>query len=67
MLDAHEKSKDLENTLKDVNKELRNFNKEKEVIEKRRTEALEMHIELDLDVKELQEKISRNIQAKVLL
>ena len=67
MLDAHEKSKDLENTLKDVNKELRNFNKDKEVIEKRRTEALEMHTELELDVKELQEKISRNIQAKVLL
>ncbi|KAK7320513.1 hypothetical protein VNO77_30059 [Canavalia gladiata] len=64
VLDAHEKSKDLENTLKDVTKELQNFNKEKEVIEKRRTEALKKHTELELDVKDLQEKISGNIRAK---
>ncbi|XP_061338164.1 structural maintenance of chromosomes protein 3 isoform X1 [Gastrolobium bilobum] len=64
VLDAHEKSKDLENTLKDVTKEFQNFNKEKEVIEKRRTEALKKHTELELDVKDLQEKISGNIRAK---
>ncbi|XP_057441576.1 structural maintenance of chromosomes protein 3-like [Lotus japonicus] len=64
VLDAHEKSKDLENTLKDVTKELHNFNKEKEVIDKRRKEALKKHTELELDVKDLQEKISGNIRAK---
>ncbi|XP_027904525.1 structural maintenance of chromosomes protein 3 [Vigna unguiculata] len=64
VLDAHEKSKDLENTLKDVSKELQNFNKEKEAIEKRRTVALKKHTELELDVKDLQEKISGNIRAK---
>lgn len=67
VLDAHEKSKDLENTLKDVTKELQNFNKEKEVIEKRRTVALKKHTELELDVKDLQEKISGNTRAKVLI
>ncbi|XP_019434196.1 PREDICTED: structural maintenance of chromosomes protein 3 [Lupinus angustifolius] len=64
VLDAHEKSKDLENTLKDVTKELNNFNKEKEVIEKRRTEALKKHTELELDVKDLKDKISGNRKAK---
>ncbi|KAK7354274.1 hypothetical protein VNO80_19733 [Phaseolus coccineus] len=64
VLDAHEKSKDLENTLKDVSKELQNFNKEKESIEKRRTIALKKHTELELDVKDLQEKTSGNIRAK---
>ncbi|KAK7300360.1 hypothetical protein RJT34_11204 [Clitoria ternatea] len=64
VLDAHEKSKDLENTLKEATKELQNFNKEKEVIEKRRTAALKKHTELELDVKDLQERITGNIQAK---
>ncbi|BAT79746.1 hypothetical protein VIGAN_02267200 [Vigna angularis var. angularis] len=64
VLDAHEKSKDLENTLKDVSKELQNFNKEKEAIEKRQTVALKKHTELELDVKDLQEKNSGNIRAK---
>ncbi|KAE9614924.1 putative structural maintenance of chromosomes protein [Lupinus albus] len=64
VLDAHEKSKDLENTLKDVTKELNNFNKEKEVIEKRRTEALKKQTELELDVKDLKDKISGNKKAK---
>lgn len=64
VLDAHEKSKDLENTLKDITKELQNFTKEKEFIEKRRTKALERHTELELDVKDLQEKMSGNIRAK---
>ncbi|KAK7276549.1 hypothetical protein RIF29_17691 [Crotalaria pallida] len=64
VLDAHEKSKDLENTLKDAMKELQNFNKEKEVIEKRRTEALKKYTELELDVKDLKDKISANKKAK---
>ncbi|CAI8586571.1 unnamed protein product [Vicia faba] len=64
VLDAHEKSKDLESNLKDITKELQNFIKEKEVIEKQRTKALKKHTELELDVKDLREKISGNIRAK---
>lgn len=51
--------------MKDITKELQNFTKEKEFIEKRRTKALEKHTELELDVKDLQEKMSGNIRAKV--
>ncbi|GAU34072.1 hypothetical protein TSUD_255680, partial [Trifolium subterraneum] len=64
VLDAQEKSKDLENNLKDITMEHQNFIKEKEVIEKRRTKALKKQTELELDVKDLQEKISGNIGAK---
>ncbi|XP_062026353.1 structural maintenance of chromosomes protein 3-like isoform X2 [Rosa rugosa] len=64
VLDAHEKSKDLDKALKDLTKELQALNKEKEAVEKRRTEAIKKHTELELDVKDLQEKISGNIRAK---
>ncbi|XP_045830269.1 structural maintenance of chromosomes protein 3-like [Trifolium pratense] len=64
VLDAQEKSKDLENKLKDITKEHQNFIKEKEVIEKQRATALKKHTELELDVKDLQEKISGNVHAK---
>jgi structural maintenance of chromosome 3 (chondroitin sulfate proteoglycan 6) len=56
----------LENRLKDITKEHQNFIKEKEVIEKQRATALKKHTELELDVKDLEEKISGNIHAKVL-
>ncbi|KAI9116787.1 hypothetical protein K1719_012153 [Acacia pycnantha] len=64
VLDANERSRDLENTLKDITKELQSLNKEKEIMEKRRTEALKKHTELELDAKDLQEKMSGNIRAK---
>ncbi|CAL5190345.1 unnamed protein product [Lathyrus oleraceus] len=64
VLDAHEKSKDLESNLKDITKELQSFIKEKEVIEKQRTKAIKKHTELELDAKDLREKISGNIRAK---
>lgn len=66
VLDANERSRDLENTLKDITKELQSLNREKEIMEKRRTEALKKHTELELDAKDLQEKISGNIRAKVV-
>jgi len=56
----------LENNLKDITKEHQNLIKEKEVIEKKRTTALKKRTELELDVKDLQGKISGNIRAKVL-
>ncbi|XP_013467478.2 structural maintenance of chromosomes protein 3 [Medicago truncatula] len=64
VLDAQEKSKDLENNLKDITKEHQNLIKEKEVIEKKRTTALKKRTELELDVKDLQGKISGNRHAK---
>jgi structural maintenance of chromosome 3 (chondroitin sulfate proteoglycan 6) len=66
VLDAHEKSEDLEETLKDLTKEVQGLIKEKEAVEKRRTEAIKKHTELELDVKDLQEKIYGNNRAKVL-
>lgn len=66
VLDAHEKSKDLDKTMKDLTKEVQALNKEKEAVENRRTEAIKKHTELELDVKDLKEKMSGNIRAKVL-
>lgn len=67
VLDAHAKAKDLEETLKDLTKEVQGLVKEKEALENRRTEAITKHTELELDVKDLQEKIYGNNRAKVLL
>jgi structural maintenance of chromosome 3 (chondroitin sulfate proteoglycan 6) len=67
VLDANEKAKDLEETLKDLTKEVQGLVKEKEAVEKRRTEAIKKHTELELDVKDLQERISGNNRTKVLL
>lgn len=64
VLDAHEKYKDLEETLKDLTKEVQGLIKEKEAVEKRRTEAIKKHTELELDVKDVQEKIYGNNRAK---
>ncbi|CAN4100724.1 unnamed protein product [Withania somnifera] len=52
VLEAHEKSKELEKF------------KEKEAVEKQRTEAIRKRAKLDLDYKDLQEKMSTNIKAK---
>ncbi|XP_059659711.1 structural maintenance of chromosomes protein 3 [Cornus florida] len=65
VLDAHEKSKELDKTFKDVTREVQSLNKEKEAIEKRKTEAIKKRTQLELDDKDLQEKISGNNRAKV--
>ena len=67
VLDSHEKSKELDKTFKDLTKEVQSLNKEKDAIEQQRTEAIKKHAQLELDVKDLQEKISGNVRAKVLL
>ncbi|KAK1394510.1 Serine/threonine-protein kinase TOUSLED [Heracleum sosnowskyi] len=64
VLDAHERSKELDKTFKDFTKEIQSLNKEKESVEKQRTEAIKMHAQLELDDKDLQEKIFTNIKAK---
>ncbi|KAB2606378.1 structural maintenance of chromosomes protein 3-like [Pyrus ussuriensis x Pyrus communis] len=64
VLDAHEKSKELDKILKDLTKELQTLDKEKEAIEKRRTEAIKKRTELQLDVNDLDEKKTGNTRAK---
>ncbi|XP_008449833.1 structural maintenance of chromosomes protein 3 isoform X1 [Cucumis melo] len=64
VLDAHEKSKDFDKKLKELTKEIQGLVKEKEAVEKRRTEAIKRRTELELDVKDLEEKISGNMRAK---
>lgn len=64
VLDAHEKSKDLDKVLKDLTKEVQALSKEKEAAEIRRTEAIKKHTELELDVKDMEEKMSGNFRAK---
>ncbi|OVA00520.1 RecF/RecN/SMC [Macleaya cordata] len=64
VLDAHEKAKELEKDSKDLTKNIQVLSKEKEVIEKRRTEAMRKHAQAELDVRDLEEKISGNVRAK---
>lgn len=65
VLDAHEKSKELDRQYKDITKEVQILSKEKEAIEKQRTEAIQKHAKLELDDKDLQERISSSMKAKV--
>ncbi|KAB5541754.1 hypothetical protein DKX38_014728 [Salix brachista] len=64
VLNAHEESRDLEKVLKDLTKEVQALNKEKEAAEKQQTEAIKKQAELELDVKDMLERFSGNIQAK---
>ncbi|KAK4719742.1 hypothetical protein R3W88_018080 [Solanum pinnatisectum] len=64
VLEAHEKSKELEKLSKDLTKEIQILSKEKEAVEKQRTDAIRKRAKLDLDYKDLQEKMSTNIKAK---
>ncbi|OWM69062.1 structural maintenance of chromosomes protein 3 [Punica granatum] len=64
VLEALERTKELDETSKDIAKEVQGLNKEKEAIEKQRTEAMKRQTELELDVKELQDKITRNIKSE---
>ncbi|KAK1265174.1 Structural maintenance of chromosomes protein 3 [Acorus gramineus] len=64
VLEAHEKLKLLEKEFKVLTREIQVLNKEKDVMEKRRTEALEQHAQIELDVRDLEEKISGDARAK---
>ncbi|XP_030522397.1 structural maintenance of chromosomes protein 3 [Rhodamnia argentea] len=63
-LDAREKSRELDEKLKELIKAVSGLSKEREAAEQRRTEAVKKQTELELDVKDLQEKISGIIRAK---
>lgn len=67
VLDAQDKLKDLDETMKEVNIELRELNKKKEAAEGRKREAIKKHTELELDVRDIEEKMSGNIRAKVYI
>ncbi|KAK0604878.1 hypothetical protein LWI29_020472 [Acer saccharum] len=64
VLDAHEKSKDLDEVFKDLTKEVQTLNNEKEAVEERRKDAIKNLTALELDAKDLEERISGNQQAK---
>ena len=65
VLEAHEKSKDLDKTYKDLTKDIQGLIKEKESLDKQRSQALQKRTQLELDDKDLREKNSMNIKAKV--
>ncbi|CAA0841357.1 Structural maintenance of chromosomes protein 3 [Striga hermonthica] len=62
--DAHEKGKELDKLLKDLTKEAQILSREKEAVQKQRTEAIKKRAKLELDDKELHDKIKANIKAK---
>ncbi|KAL8479922.1 hypothetical protein ACS0TY_026749 [Phlomoides rotata] len=62
--DAHEKCKKLDKSLKDLTKDAQSLSREKETIEKQRTEAIKKRAKLELDDKDLQDKIRGNIRTK---
>jgi structural maintenance of chromosome 3 (chondroitin sulfate proteoglycan 6) len=64
VLDAHEKSKELDKTFKDLTKEVQILGKEKEAIENQRKAAIKKHAQLELDDKDLKERISGDMRAK---
>lgn len=65
VLEAHENLKLLEKQSKILTKELQSFNKEKEEIEKKRTEALKMHTQIELDLRDVEERLASDIRSKV--
>lgn len=64
VLEAHEKLKELDKLYKDLTKEFQILSKEKEAVDKQRTEAIKKRAKLELDEKDLQEKISATLKAK---
>jgi len=57
----------LDEKLKELTKAVHGLSKEREAAEQRKTEAVKKQTELELDVKDLQEKISGIMRAKVYL
>lgn len=67
VLKAHDEMKQCEKEYKVLVKDIQNMNKEKEEIEKRRTDAIKLHAQVELDVKDLEEKNATELRAKVSL
>ncbi|XP_039066141.1 structural maintenance of chromosomes protein 3-like [Hibiscus syriacus] len=64
VLDSHERLKELDKMSKDLTKELQGLNKDKEALEIQQAEAIKKQTALELDVKDLEERMSGNMQAK---
>ncbi|KAL9266604.1 Structural maintenance of chromosomes protein 3-like protein [Drosera capensis] len=64
LLEAHDKLKDSERESKKLTKDLQGLIKEKEVAEKNKKEAIKRKMQLELDCKDLKEKIEENNRAK---
>lgn len=67
VLESEEKGKDLDKDFKRLTKEHQVLSKEKVAVEKRRTEAIERKTKLELDYRDMKERISRSSRAKVIL
>jgi structural maintenance of chromosome 3 (chondroitin sulfate proteoglycan 6) len=67
VIEAHEKSKNLEKELKILNKELQTLMKEKEAAERLKTEGLKLYAKKELDVKDVQERMKFEARTKVLI
>jgi len=65
VVEAHEKSKNLEKQLKTLNKELQSLLKEKEAAERQKTEALKLYAKKELDVKDVEERMKAEARTKV--
>ncbi|KAL6527888.1 Structural maintenance of chromosomes protein 3 [Orobanche minor] len=61
---AHEKCKEMDKLLKDLFKEVQILSKEKEAIEKQTAEAVKKRAKLELDDKDLHDKIKATTKAK---
>lgn len=64
ILKNHDRLKELEKDFKIFTKAIHGLNKDKEVIEKRRTEALKIRTQVELDLKDIEERYSGDIRAK---
>lgn len=65
-VEEEEEVKKLDNSFKDLTREVQGLTREKQTIEKQRTVAVKKHTEVELDVKDLEEKIIGSSKAKVL-
>uniref|UniRef100_A0A803KRD1 SMC hinge domain-containing protein n=1 Tax=Chenopodium quinoa TaxID=63459 RepID=A0A803KRD1_CHEQI len=64
VLESEEKCKVLDKDLKRLSKELQVLSKEKVAVESRRTEAIKRKTQLELDCRDLKERISRSSRVK---
>ncbi|XP_072993969.1 structural maintenance of chromosomes protein 3 [Typha latifolia] len=64
VVDVREKIKSLEKEFKVSTKGIHDLREKKEGTEKRRTEALKMHAQIELDLRDLEERISGEVRSK---
>lgn len=65
VLDSHEQLKTFEKELKTLSKDLQGSMKEKEVAERQKTEALKTYAKVELDVRDVEDRIRLEAKTKV--